>query len=62
MVRRPDGQVIQLSPLLYVVAKHADGTNDYAAIGEQVGHEIQRQVSADDVKLLVEEKLRPLAC
>ncbi|MDP8975062.1 MAG: hypothetical protein M3N28_01570, partial [Actinomycetota bacterium] len=60
LVRRPDGQVIQLSPLLYLVAKHADGTNDYGAIAELVGTEIQRQVSADNVKLLVEDKLRPL--
>ncbi len=60
LVRRPDGQVIQLSPLLYLVAQHADGTSDYGAIAEKVGHEIHRQVSADNVRLLVDEKLRPL--
>lgn len=60
LVRRPDGQVIQLSPLLYLVAKNADGNNDYAAMAELVGTEIHRQVSADNVRLLVEEKLRPL--
>lgn len=60
LVRRPDGQVIQLSPLLYLVGEHADGSRDYRTIGEQVRHQIHRQVSADNVKLLVEEKLRPL--
>jgi len=60
LVRRPDGQVIQLSPLLYLVAKHADGSNDYAAIADLVGTEIRRQMSTDNVRLLVEEKLRPL--
>ena len=60
LVRRPDGQVIQLSPLLYMVARHADGQRSYAAIGEEVGQEIQRQVTADNVRVLVEEKLRPL--
>ena len=60
LVRRPDGQVIQLSPLLYLVAQHADGSSDYGAIGDKVGRQIQRQVSADNVKLLVEDKLRPL--
>jgi putative peptide zinc metalloprotease protein len=60
LVRRADGQVVQLSPLLYQVADLADGHNDYAAIGEQVGREIKRQVSADNVRVLVEDKLRPL--
>ena len=36
LVRRGDGQVIQLPRLLYLVAEAADGTRDCAEIGEHV--------------------------
>ena len=60
LVRRADGQVVQLSPILYLVAKHADGRHDFGAIGDTVGKQIGRLVSADNIRVLVEEKLRPL--
>jgi putative peptide zinc metalloprotease protein len=34
LVRRPDGQVIQMSPLLYRVTCRIDGSRDLAAIAE----------------------------
>jgi putative peptide zinc metalloprotease protein len=59
-VRRADGQVIQLTPLLYSVAEKADGDRDNAEIARLVSEEIGRKVSADNVRFLVDEKLRPL--
>jgi putative peptide zinc metalloprotease protein len=60
MVRRPDGQVLQLPPLLYSLAAKADGQRDAAQIAAEVGAEIHRGLDAEQVEFLVEEKLRPL--
>lgn len=60
LVRRSDGQVVQLTNLLYLVADKADGRRGYEEIATAVGEAIGRQVSADNVRVLVEEKLRPL--
>lgn len=60
LVRRKDGQVIQLTPLLYAVAAQADGSRDYGAIARAVSEEIGRTVTADNIEFLVDQKLRPL--
>jgi len=60
LARRGDGQMVQLTPLLFAVAHNVDGNRDYAGIAEAVADEIQRGVSADNVRTLVEDKLRPL--
>jgi putative peptide zinc metalloprotease protein len=60
LVRRSDGQVIQLTPLLYAVAEHADGQTDYGELARRVGADIGRNLSADNVRFLVDERLRPL--
>lgn len=60
LVRRPDGQVIQLTNLLYLVASHADGRRGYGEIAREVGRAIGRRVTPDNVRVLVEDKLRPL--
>ena len=60
LARRADGQTLQLTALLYSVASHADGRRDHAAIAAAVSEEIGRNVSADNVRFLVEKKLRPL--
>ena len=60
LVRRGDGQVIQLTPLLYAVAEQADGSRDYEALARAVGADIGRAVTADNVRFLVEERLAPL--
>ena len=59
LARRGDGQVIQLTRLLYLVAKASDGERDEAAIAELVSEEFGKGVSADNVRTLV-DKLRPL--
>src|SRR5215210_4124462 len=52
IVRRADGQVIQLPRLLYLIAEQADGRRTHAAIGEHVSRAIQRGVDADAVEAL----------
>ena len=60
LVRRGDGQVIQLAPLLYEVARRADGHHSYDDIARDVSAAIQRGLDADSVRFLVDEKLYPL--
>lgn len=60
LVRRADGQVIQLSGLLYAVLQRADGGRDLEAIAEAVRRDTGRGVRAEHVRFLVEQKLRPL--
>jgi putative peptide zinc metalloprotease protein len=60
LVRRADGQTIQLTRLLYLILEAVDGRRDFARIAEVVGAKAGRLVSADDVRLLTESKLRPL--
>lgn len=60
LARRGDGQMVQLTPLLYAVAHSADGRRDYAAMAEVVAEEVNRGVSPDNVRTLVNDKLRPL--
>lgn len=60
LARRPDGQVLQLTPLLYAVAELADGERDLAAIAQGVSERIGRRVSVDNVRTLLDNKLYPL--
>src|SRR4051812_2441512 len=60
IARRADGQVIQLAPLLYLIAEAADGTRTNEEIAAAVSEAIKRGVSADNVRQLAEERLRPL--
>jgi putative peptide zinc metalloprotease protein len=60
IARRADGQVIQLTQLLYQVADEADGERDLTAMAERVSERSGRGVSADNVSFLIEKRLRPL--
>ena len=60
LVRRADGQTIQLTPLLYHLVEAVDGERDHQALADALGPRIDRLVTADDVRYLVEAKLRPL--
>jgi putative peptide zinc metalloprotease protein len=60
LVRRPDGQVIQVSALLYEVIGQIDGVRGSAAIAEAVTAELGRSLTADQVRFLVTAKLMPL--
>ncbi|MEA2289612.1 MAG: putative peptide zinc metalloprotease protein [Solirubrobacteraceae bacterium] len=60
IVRRADGQVIQLPALLYRLAEQVDGRRSYEEIGEALSHAVGRGVTGDMVKMLADEQLRPL--
>jgi putative peptide zinc metalloprotease protein len=60
LVRRPDGQVIQMSRLLYQVACRIDGSRDAGAIAELVSEDLGRSMTADQVRHLITAKLLPL--
>ena len=60
LVRRADGQVIQMSPLLYQVACQIDGFRDADAIAALVSADLGRSLNAEQVRYLVTAKLLPL--
>jgi putative peptide zinc metalloprotease protein len=59
IVRRPDGQIVQLSRLLYLVAAEADGGRDLEQLATAVSQRFGRPLSADNVAFLIDAKLRP---
>ena len=60
LVRRGDGQVITLTPLLQQVMHAVDGHRTVAEVAEEVSASSGRLVRADDVAQLVDTSLRPL--
>lgn len=60
LVRRADGQTIQLTRLLHLVLAAVDGRRTYAQIAELVSPAFGRAVSPDDVHTLCDSTLRPL--
>ncbi|HEV7203922.1 MAG TPA: hypothetical protein VGN18_04890 [Jatrophihabitans sp.] len=60
LVRRGDGQTLQLTALLYLVLESIDGTRDYAEVAEVVSERFGRLVTGDQIQGLVDGKLRPL--
>ena len=59
LARRADGQVIQLTELLYVVAEACDGQRDAATVAAIVTERVGRPVSPENVNVIVGKKLRP---
>ena len=60
LVRRGDGQVITLTPLLQQVMLAVDGRRTVAEVAEEVSASSGRLVRAADVAQLVDTSLRPL--
>src|SRR3954454_10757422 len=60
IARRADGQVVQLAPLLYLIAELSDGNRTNEEIAAAASEAIKRGVSADNIRQLVDERLRPL--
>src|SRR3954451_21997882 len=60
LARRADGQMIQLTRLLYLVAAAADARRDEEDVAAIVSEHYGRRVSGDNVRLLAEKQLRPL--
>ena len=59
LARRGDGQVLQLTPLLYDVLRAVDGRSTLETIASTVSADGKR-LTPDDIAYLVTEKLRPL--
>ena len=57
LVRRGDGQVMQLTPLLYAALEAVDGRRTLAEVAEEVSQRVGKTVSADNARVLVDEKL-----
>lgn len=60
LVRRADGQMIQLTTLLYLVLEAIDGHRNHTQIADLVSTKCRRAVSAGNIEHLVTKKLRPL--
>src|SRR3954451_16444764 len=60
LVRRRDGQTLQLTRLLYLVLQAVDGRRSYPEIADEVSAAFGRAIGPDDAVMLVEDKLRPL--
>jgi putative peptide zinc metalloprotease protein len=60
LVRRADGQTVQLTPLLYLLLEAIDGERDVEQVAAAVSARLGRTVTPQNVRTLVDEKLRPL--
>lgn len=60
LVRRADGQTLQLTRLLYLVLEAADGTRNLEEIAEHASQGSGRLVSADNVRTLIDSQLLPM--
>jgi putative peptide zinc metalloprotease protein len=60
LARRRDGQVVQLTELLYAVVAAADGRRDVHDVAAIVSERTGRPVTGENVSYLADENLRPL--
>jgi putative peptide zinc metalloprotease protein len=60
LVRRADGQMVQLTPLLHQVLDAIDGGRRYNDLADVVSARINKLVTPEEIRFLIEEKLRPL--
>ena len=59
LLRRADGQTIQITPLLYALVEVIDGRRNTVELAEALSERIGRSVSDDNVRFLIDDKLRP---
>src|SRR5689334_3836578 len=55
LVRRADGQMVQLGPLMYSLLEAADGTRDAKAIAAAMSERLGRRVDEEHVEALSEK-------
>ncbi|WP_285249711.1 M50 family metallopeptidase [Pseudarthrobacter sp. fls2-241-R2A-168] len=60
LVRRGDGQTLQLTPLLFAVLEAVDGIRTVEDIAEHASAASGRLISADNVRTLMDSQLLPL--
>jgi putative peptide zinc metalloprotease protein len=59
LVRRADGQIIQLPRLLYLLTANLDGQRNLAQVAEVLSTEFSKIVLAEQVAYLIDNRLRP---
>jgi putative peptide zinc metalloprotease protein len=59
LIRRRDGQVVQVSHLIHLIAAALGPGVTFARVAEQVSEAVGREVSAANVAYLVDQRLRP---
>ncbi|WP_441406676.1 hypothetical protein [Arthrobacter sp. YAF17] len=60
LVRRADGQTLQLTPLLYLVLEAIDGTRGVEEIASRASTGFGRLVTAENIRTLIDSQLLPL--
>jgi putative peptide zinc metalloprotease protein len=60
LVRRADGQVVQLPELLFVVLEAIGQARSYNGVARYVTERFGAEIEPDDARFLVDEKLKPL--
>jgi putative peptide zinc metalloprotease protein len=59
LVRRADGQIVQVTTLLYRVLQGIDGRRDLDGLAAAVSEAYGRTVSAENIRQLLDDNLRP---
>ncbi|MEA2178062.1 MAG: putative peptide zinc metalloprotease protein, partial [Solirubrobacteraceae bacterium] len=60
LVRRGDGQVVQLTRLLYLLLEEAEPNRDLAVVGNRAGKQLDLRITPDQVRHVFDRKLAPL--
>ncbi|MEZ2387930.1 hypothetical protein AB6813_00030 [bacterium RCC_150] len=60
LVRRADGQTLQLTRLLYVLLSGIDGQSSEEQLAQRSSNSFGRRISTDNVRTLIDTQLRPL--
>src|SRR5689334_329337 len=60
LVKRADGQTLQVTPLLYALLEAVDGRRTPEEVARVVAERTGKPVTAGNVETLVAEQLRPL--
>lgn len=60
LVRRADGQTIQLTPLLYLILEAVDGHRGLEEIAQRAGNASGKPINAANVQTLIDTQLLPL--
>jgi putative peptide zinc metalloprotease protein len=59
LLRRPDGRMLSISRLLYLVVAEIDGQRDVGEIAARMTMQLGRRVNPDHIQFLINEKLAP---
>jgi putative peptide zinc metalloprotease protein len=60
IIRRNDGRMLEVSPLLFQLAASLDPAQDLQWVARRLGGRLRRSISAGSVAYLIDNKLRPL--